>query len=1092
MPKKRAVPRGKGTIGETVDRLASWCRRASHGFARAEFVSEPARQRVMDQLAKALHEHGITIYSEITLPTGLTPMQLSQELLCQLDQLSGAEEGVVSITGFATAFPSDASLEQSLKVFNFYRESLNRPGLRQIWWMPTAFAERFVRAVPDLDSWFLARVRLMESIPVPTTMQAFEFAEEKNLSPHIEDARNRAQNLAKRFQFIVETSKTTEEVIAAIDLARDATKALLDVPARTEARRLSIQFLDLLEQHFPPVHYTIKDSLARKVLDYISHRSGKVPKEAMVFVDTLIDLYTLKGNSAEEIDLLNVTLHHFVREKAASYEGTLPPHNLPLDRLGDLFKGREDALVSLHTSLSQKKTTIVVQKQAIHGLGGIGKTRLAIEYAYRYAREYTALLFVRADSSVALNTNLAALADLLNLLEHEAREEPVKTAAVLHWLETNPGWLLILDNVDSKDAIAAVQSILPRLNIGCVLITTRRAQWPLSVKRHGLDTLTIEDAAAYLLESTDLDRAKSPDDPKRAEELAQKLDGLPLALELAAAYIASRHWSFDRYLHLWETERESILEWHDKHQTEYPFSLAFAWQASFDQLTLSSRALLNICAFLAPDPIPEFLFEGQQERLQQSLVLLQGTGKKKKKPPHQTTFNVSEALADLFAYSLITSEENNAFSIHRLVQEVVRSCLPIDSHHDWIKIALVLVDAVTPYDTEDVRSWPVMNQLHPHAMTITDQADIIRIPEPTARIMNQFGWYLKTKALFLEAEPLMRRALRINENSLGYEHHIVAICLNNLAQLLSDTNRLAEAEPLMRRALEIDEKSFGPDHPEVAIRLNNLAYLLKETNRLAEAKSLMQRALEIDEKSFGPDHPKIALRLNNLALLLRVTNRLTQAEPLMRRVLEIDEKSFGPDHPNVARDLNNLAQLLKTTNRLGEAEPLMKRALEIDEKSFGPDHPNVAICLNNLAQLLHDTNRLAEAEPLMQRALDIEEKSFGPDHPNVAICLNNLAQFFHDTNRLAQAEPLMRRALEIDEKSFGLDHPKVATRLNNLAQFLKATNRLTEAEPLMKRALAIFEVSLGPDHPKTCAARENLELLEAEIAQSCGKKKLKS
>ena len=132
-----------------------------------------------------------------------------------------------------------------------------------------------------------------------------------------------------------------------------------------------------------------------------------------------------------------------------------------------------------------------------------------------------------------------------------------------------------------------------------------------------------------------------------------------------------------------------------------------------------------------------------------------------------------------------------------------------------------------------------------------------------------------------------------------------------LRGLLQDTNRLAEAEPLMRRALAIDEKSYGRDHPDVAIGLNNLAQLLQATNRLAEAEPLMRRALAIDEKSYGPDHPNVAMRLNNLAQLLQATNRLAEAEPLMRRALAIDEASYGSDHPNVAIGLNNLAQLLQ-------------------------------------------------------------------------------------------------------------------------------------------------------------------------------------
>ena len=148
---------------------------------------------------------------------------------------------------------------------------------------------------------------------------------------------------------------------------------------------------------------------------------------------------------------------------------------------------------------------------------------------------------------------------------------------------------------------------------------------------------------------------------------------------------------------------------------------------------------------------------------------------------------------------------------------------------------------------------------------------------------------------------------------------------SEMARVLQATNRLADAEPLMRRALAIDEQSYGPDHPHVAIDLNNLAALLQATNRLADAEPLMRRALAIDEQSYGPDHPHVAVDLNNLAQLLQATNRLADAEPLMRRALAIDEQSYGPDHPHVAIRLNNLAALLQATNRLADAEPLSRR-----------------------------------------------------------------------------------------------------------------------------------------------------------------------
>ncbi|WP_417377919.1 tetratricopeptide repeat protein [Gimesia sp.] len=225
---------------------------------------------------------------------------------------------------------------------------------------------------------------------------------------------------------------------------------------------------------------------------------------------------------------------------------------------------------------------------------------------------------------------------------------------------------------------------------------------------------------------------------------------------------------------------------------------------------------------------------------------------------------------------------------------------------------------------------------------------------------------------------------------------VVAHLANILALFLYDFSCFSEAEPLIRRALEIDEAAYGPEHPEVATDLNNLAQLLKATNRLTEAEPLMRRALEIDEAAYGPEHPKVARDLNNLAILLMATNRLTEAEPLMRRVVTIFEAAFGENHPKVATALNNLAQLLQDTNRLTEAEPLMRRGLEIDEAAYGPEHPTVAIWLNNLAQLLMATNRLTEAEPLMRRTLEIFTDFYrytGKEHVHFQTVVNNYVEF---------------------------------------------------------------------------------------------------
>ena len=298
-------------------------------------------------------------------------------------------------------------------------------------------------------------------------------------------------------------------------------------------------------------------------------------------------------------------------------------------------------------------------------------------------------------------------------------------------------------------------------------------------------------------------------------------------------------------------------------------------------------------------------------------------------------------------------------------------------------------------------------------------------PEQRALHLAALGALLVNMADYARAEDVLKQALAIAETAQP-DGAVLATALNNLAALYQATNRLSEAEPLMRRALAIDEKSYGPEHPEVATDLNNLAQLFKATNRLAEAEPLMVRALAIDEKSYGPEHPEVARDLNNLAALLQDTNRLAEAEPLMKRVVTIFEKAYGVEHPNVATALNNLAQLYQDTNRLSEAEPLMERALSIDEKSYGPEHPDVARDLNNLAQLYQDTNRLAEAEPLMKRVMQITFRfraATGHEHPKERQRIGNYGGLL---KAMGRSDGAIRKTLAELASQYGpkLERPK--------------------------------------------------------------------
>jgi tetratricopeptide (TPR) repeat protein len=711
-------------------------------------------------------------------------------------------------------------------------------------------------------------------------------------------------------------------------------------------------------------------------------------------------------------------------------------HNLPFAP-NPFFTGRDKMLDDLHTALQKKTAAAITQPQAVHGLGGVGKTQLGIEYAWKYQADYDVALWAGASSPAELHAKVAGLAAVLNLPEAAATQQEVKVQAVLDWLRSHQRWLLILDNADTKEAQSAVLKLLPPGLHGHVIVTSRLADWPVGYEDLEVFVLSEPAAKEFLLKRAHKS-GFNPGSEADALAIAKELGCLPLALEQAGAYVARHHVSFVEYLKLLKESRAQLMKFPSQGGTGYQQTVATTWLVSEQQLSLTARVILQVAAFLAPDNIPRAMFI-ECETLVAEEVSALAKAANVGMPEVLSKQHIRDALAELADHSLIELEAET-FSCHRLLQAALLDRLKKEDRQRWAETTLSIFKIFAPPDPDDVRTWPVWDLLSPHAFAILKEF-WEQINPDVSGLMNQLGLFLAEKALYADAELLMRRALAIAERSLGPEHDIVAIRLNNLALLLNNTNRLDEAEPLMRRALVINEKNFGLEHPNVSIGLNNLAHLLQETNRIDETEPLMRRALAIAEKNFGPEHPQVATCLNNLATLLEDTNRLGEAEPFIRRALAIAEKNFGPEHPHVAIRLSNLALLLKDTNRMGEAEPVMRRALAIVEKNFDSEHPQIAILLNNLAHLLKTTNRMGEAEPLMRRALAIAEKSFGPEHPQVAILLNNLAQLLKDTNRLDEAETLTKRHVLIlinFNKTTGHEHPHWKSAILNYRNLLVA------------------------------------------------------
>jgi tetratricopeptide (TPR) repeat protein len=648
------------------------------------------------------------------------------------------------------------------------------------------------------------------------------------------------------------------------------------------------------------------------------------------------------------------------------------------------FTGREDALADLRNALfNQTGVAAVTQPAVAYGMGGIGKSALAKEYAWRERETYSILWWLNAEKEDGIVDGLIRLgAHYIPDLDKEQDRTKAAKAALANVFSTldNPA-LLVFDNLEDQALLRKWKPIEH-----ChVLVTSRLHGWGGDVARVDISKWPPDDARDYLLKESGRDDLK----PEDSERIAKALDYLPLALAHTAAVLRDNPaMTADRYL-------ERIEQHMDRAPAgaEYPRAVFATFQEALAQAETrapGAAAILCLAAFYAPDDIPFELFEQKADVYPDDLAPTFENGSKAASLRAAVSDpNVREqALSALASLSLIAlKNETRSFSVHRLVQAACRDLCGAE-REIWVETAVVVADAAFP--NVEFENWPLCARLTPHAEAVAAHAP--DAAESLSRLLNEAGVYLRQRAQYLRTEQLSRRALAIGEKSYGPNHPNVAAILSNLAGLLCVTNRPAEAEPLYRRALAINEKAYGLDQPEVAIALNNLAELLRDTHRLAQAEPLYRRALSIGEKTLGPDHPRVAIRLSNLALLLDSANRYVEAEPLYRRALAIDERVYGPDYPSVATKLNNLAGLFFATKRFAEAEPLYRRALAINEKVYGPEHPEVGTDLSNLAAFLWNIGRFAEAVPMMERAAAILRVALGDDHPHTKFSMAALEQ----------------------------------------------------------------------------------------------------
>lgn len=713
-------------------------------------------------------------------------------------------------------------------------------------------------------------------------------------------------------------------------------------------------------------------------------------------------------------------------------------------RRNPYFTGYDEVIEDLHRRLSAEKDGVAIE--TISGLGGIGKTQLMLEYAYRKRGDYQAAFWLRADKQEILEEDLAQAAKKLGVPEARKRQPNHRylVTEAKQWFQKHSGWLLLLDNVEED---VQVKDILVGMPHGHMLLTTRSQAVAELASNLRLDKMQPEEGALLLLRrahmllpSASLDTL-SDADRQKALDLSLLLDGLPLALDQAGAYIGETGCSLLEYIQLYHKHRKELLERRSERQklyTDYKESVATTWLISFsrvEQQCPAAAKLLDLCAFLHPDAIPED-------------ILLEGTYLENTEmhPIVESALQLNQACEVLLRYSLIRRNAAvNLFSIHRLVQAVLQDRMDELTQRLWAERTVYAVEkAFLSAPLERVEYYIPQARLCADLIKqwelVGDEAT--QLLERVAREVYKRGWYPQATTLYL-------RALGASSDSRGSDDPRTIYLLRELGQVHMERGVYGMAVKLYAQAREDCERILGADHPAVVDCLNNLAMAEMRGKHFASATRLCEQALAWHKRA--PESAYPAEKATTYYVAAEIATRLgltgaILAEVYYQDALDIGIQVWGRESAEISDIISGLGRLYAWYRKFEQAEPLLRRTLNIRQSVFGHDHPQTAHSLEDLAALAYRRGDPTAAEHLCTQALAIRLQKLGPYHPDIARNFQALAVLAWDQGKSDEAEQLYRQALAIYQYAGGPESPDYLLLLIDMADFLRDKGRVDEAD----------------------------------------------
>ncbi|KAI9776224.1 MAG: hypothetical protein M1816_005406, partial [Peltula sp. TS41687] len=705
------------------------------------------------------------------------------------------------------------------------------------------------------------------------------------------------------------------------------------------------------------------------------------------------------------------------------------------------FVGRHSQLEELERTLFAKDRP---SKIAVTGLGGVGKTQIVLELAYRTRERYPecSIFWMPAANAESLEQAYLGVGQQLRIPGLDKEQADVKKLLQYHLSQESVGqWLLIFDNADdidmwinhakSRNGSPGLVDYLPISSRGGIIFTTRSRK--IAVKLAPQHVIKVpemdEEVATQLLNKSLIDQTLLQN-RQNILKLLEELTFLPLALVQAAAYINANGTTLSNYLSLLKSQEQDALEllskefeddWRDRNAKN---PVATTWLISFDhirQLDPLAAEYLSFMSCIDPRDIPQSVL-----------------------PPAQSRKKETDAIGTLSAYSFVSRREADlSLDLHRLVHLATRNWLRREeSLVKWTAKALARLNEVFPDNDHKKRS--IWRAYLPHARYVLESGVIENGVEERTRLLRKSSLCLYSDGRYNEAEESFSQTLETDKRVLGVEHPDTLISMGNLALTYSKQGRWKEAEELEMQVMETRKKVLGVEHPDTLTSMNNLASSYSNQGRWKEAEELEMQVVEMRKKVQGVEHPDTLTSMNNLALTYSNQGRWKEAEELEMQVMETRKKVLGVEHPDTLTSMNNLALTYSKQGRWKEAEELRVQEMQMCKRVLGVEHPETLTSMNNLASSYSKQGRWKEAEELGMQVVETRKKVLGVEHPDTLISMNNLASSYSDQGRWKEAEELEMQVVKTRKKVLGAEHPDTLTSMNNLASSYSDQGRWKE------------------------------------------------